>query len=209
MKSEKTTKTKEKKISLESKKRKLEKKAKKIEKELKEKKKIEKSEIKKEKQVISDAKIEEKTKKETTEIKTKKVFSKPKFQARDIKWGVAHIFSSDNNTIVHITDLTGSETIARVSGGMMTKRDKDKGMPFPSMLAAKKAAEMARDKGITGVHLKIRAPGGLKKKTPGRGLQPAISALIRAGLKVGKIEDVTPIPHGGCRKKGGRRGRRV
>ena len=125
------------------------------------------------------------------------------------KWGIAHIYSSNNNTIIHITDITGAETISRVSGGMVTKRDKDKGAPFPAMNAARRAALEAISKGIVGVHLKIRAPGGHKKKIPGQGAQPAIRALIRAGLKIGNIEDVTPIPHDSTRKPGGRRGRRV
>ncbi|HDD46534.1 MAG TPA: 30S ribosomal protein S11 [Candidatus Aenigmarchaeota archaeon] len=125
------------------------------------------------------------------------------------KWGIAHIYSSVNNTIIHITDITGAETIARVSGGMMTKRDKDKGTPYPAILAVKKAAEEALNKGIIGVNLRVRAPGGHKKKIPGPGAQPAIRALVRAGLKIGTIEDVTPIPHDTTRKPGGRRGRRA
>ncbi|HDD72692.1 MAG TPA: 30S ribosomal protein S11 [Candidatus Aenigmarchaeota archaeon] len=125
------------------------------------------------------------------------------------KWGVAHIYSSENNTIIHITDITGAETIARCSGGMVTNRDKDKGMPFPAMKAATRVATEALSKGIIGVDLRIRAPGGHKKKMPGQGAQPAIRALIRAGLRIGKIEDVTPIPHDTTRKPGGRRGRRV
>jgi small subunit ribosomal protein S11 len=127
----------------------------------------------------------------------------------DKKWGVVHIYSSANNTIIHITDITGSETIARCSGGMVTDRDKDKGTPFPSIKAAKMVAEEALNKGIVGVDLKIRAPGGHKKKIPGSGAQPAIRALVRAGLRIGRIEDVTPIPHDTTRKAGGRRGRRV
>jgi small subunit ribosomal protein S11 len=126
-----------------------------------------------------------------------------------IKWGIAHIYSSSNNTIIHVTDMTGAETISRVSGGMMTNRAKDKGMPFPAMKAAQKVAFDSRSKGITGIHLKIRAPGGHKKKMPGQGAQPAIRALVRAGLRIGRIEDVTPIPHDTTRKPGGRRGRRV
>ncbi len=125
------------------------------------------------------------------------------------KWGIAYIFSSTNNTIIHITDLTGAETIARVSGGMVTNRDKDKGQPFPAMNAARKAAGEALDKGLTGVHLKVRASGGQKKRVPGQGAQPAIRSLVRSGLRIGRIEDCTPIPHDGCRKKGGRRGRRM
>jgi small subunit ribosomal protein S11 len=125
------------------------------------------------------------------------------------KWGIAHVFSSSNNTIIHITDITGSETLSRVSGGMITTRDKDKGMPYPAMKAAQKAASDAIAKGLIGVHLRVRAPGGIKKRIPGQGAQSAIRALVRAGLRVGMIEDVTPVPHDGCRKKGGRRGRRI
>ncbi len=125
------------------------------------------------------------------------------------KWGIAHIYSSENNTIIHITDITGAETIARVSGGMVTNRDKDKGMPYPAMRAAQRAAQEALSKGIVGVHFKIRAPGGHKKKMPGQGAQPAIRTLIRSGLRAGRIEDVTPIPQDSTKKKGGRRGRRV
>jgi|SRR3989338_1870350 len=125
------------------------------------------------------------------------------------KWGIAHIFSSSNNTIVHITDITGAETISRFSGGMITNRDKDKGTAFPSMIAAKKAAEEALSKGITGIHLRIRAPGGHNSKIPGEGAQPAIRALLRTGLRVGSIENSTPIPHDTTKAPGGRRGRRV
>lgn len=125
------------------------------------------------------------------------------------KWGIAHIYSSVNNTIIHITDLSGAETIARFSGGMMTKRAKDKGMSYPAMQAARRAALEALSRGVIGVNLRVRAQGGQKKKMPGQGAQPAIRALVRTGMRVGSIEDVTPISHDGCRKKGGRRGRRV
>jgi len=125
------------------------------------------------------------------------------------KWGVAHIFSSPNSTIVHITDLSGAETIARYSSGMMTDKDREGGLPYPAMLAAKKAAEEALKKGITGVHVRVRAPGGIKTKIPGPGAQTAIRTLAKAGLKIGLIEDVTPILCGKMRRKGGRRGRRV
>ncbi len=124
-------------------------------------------------------------------------------------WGIAHIFSTVNDTIVHITDITGAETIARYSGGMMTDKDREEGSPFPAMLAARRAAEDALAKGITGVHIKVRGKGGHHKKAPGPGAQPAIRALARSGLKIGMIEDVTPIPHDGTKRPGGRRGRRV
>lgn len=125
------------------------------------------------------------------------------------KWGVVHIYSSYNNTIIHITDLTGAETISRWSGGMVVKADRDEPSPYAAMIAAKRAAEEALEKGITGVHIKVRAPGGSRSKTPGPGAQAAIRALARAGLRIGRVEDVTPIPHDGTRPKGGRRGRRV
>lgn len=130
------------------------------------------------------------------------------YMARE-KWGVAHVYSSLNNTIIHITDLTGAETFAFCSGGMMTDRDMNKGKPFTAMRAARKAAEKALSQGVTNVHIKIRAPGGNKSKIPGQGAQPAIRALARAGFRIGSIEDVTPISHDSMRKKGGRRGRRV
>ncbi|MBU5536977.1 MAG: 30S ribosomal protein S11 [Candidatus Aenigmatarchaeota archaeon] len=128
---------------------------------------------------------------------------------KEERWGIAHIYSTANNTIVHITDITGSETIARFSGGMMTDKDREQGMPFPAMLAARKAGEMALEKGITGVHIRVRARGSQYSKSPGMGAQPAIRSLARVGLKIGTIEDVTPITHGELRKKGGRLGRRV
>ncbi len=127
-----------------------------------------------------------------------------------LRWGIVHIFSSYNNTIIHITDITGTETIARTSGGQVVKSDRMESSPTAAMMAAKMAAEVAKDKGITGIHVKIRAPGGHNgPSNPGPGAQAAIRALSRMGLKIGIIEDVTPIPHDGCRKKGGRRGRRV
>ena len=127
----------------------------------------------------------------------------------DGKWGIAHIFSSFNNTIIHITDLTGAETVSRFSGGMIVKAQREESSPYAAMQAATRAAEEAMEKSFIGVHIKVRAPGGSGSKSPGPGAQAAIRALARAGLKIGRIEDATPIPHDGCRKKGGRRGRRI
>jgi len=125
------------------------------------------------------------------------------------RWGVAHIFASFNNIIITITDLTGAETITQCSGGMVAKSAKDEGSPYTAMKVAQIVAEAALEKGIERVNVRIRGQGGNKAGTPGRGAQAAIRALVRRGLKIGKIEDVTPIPHDGCRKKGGRRGRRI
>jgi small subunit ribosomal protein S11 len=130
-------------------------------------------------------------------------------EGKRMRWGVAHIFSSYNDTIVHITDLTGAETISRASGGMIVKADRDEATPYAAMQASFRAATEAMDKGVRGVHIKVRAPGGHGPKTPGPGAQAAIRALARAGLRIGRIEECTPIPHDGTRRPGGRRGRRV
>ncbi len=127
-----------------------------------------------------------------------------------IKWGIIYIFASYNNTILHITDITGSETITKASGGMMVKADRMESSPTAAMMAAKKVGEVAIEKGIKGLHVKIKAPGGHNgPHNPGPGAQAAIRALSRMGIRIGIIEDVTTIPHDGCRKKGGKRGRRV
>jgi small subunit ribosomal protein S11 len=126
------------------------------------------------------------------------------------RWGIAHIYASYNNTIIHITDITGTETLAKASGGMVVKSDRMESSPTAAMIAAKKAAETALEKGINAIHVKIRAPGGHNgPNNPGPGAQAAVRALSRMGLRIGIIEDVTPIPHDGCRKKDARRGRRV
>lgn len=128
----------------------------------------------------------------------------------NIRWAVAHIYASYNNTIIHVTDVTGTETLALASGGQVVKSHRLESSPTAAMTAAKKAAEIAKEKGISGLHIKVRAPGGHNgPMNPGPGSQAAVRALSRMGLRIGFIEDVTPVPHGGCRKKGGKRGRRV
>jgi small subunit ribosomal protein S11 len=126
------------------------------------------------------------------------------------KIGIAHIYATYNNTIIHITDLTGCETIALASGGQVVKADRLEGSPTAAILAAKKAASAALEQGVKKIYVKVRAKGGQNgTKFPGPGAQPAIRTLTRSGLQILGIEDVTPIPYGGCRPKGGRRGRRV
>ena len=128
----------------------------------------------------------------------------------NIRWGIAHIYSTYNNTIITVTDITGTETLARSSGGQMVKADRLESSPTASMAASKKVGEIALEKGITGLHVKIKAPGGHNgPNNPGPGAQAAVRTLSRMGIKIGIIQDVTPVPHDGCRKKGGRRGRRV
>jgi small subunit ribosomal protein S11 len=125
------------------------------------------------------------------------------------KWGIAHIFASFNNTIITVTDLSGAETVTKSSGGMVVKQDRNESSPYAAMQMAANVAQVAREKGITGVHVKVRAPGRGKQRSPGPGAQAAIRALARAGMRIGRIEDVTPVPHDSIRAKGGRRGRRV
>ncbi len=125
------------------------------------------------------------------------------------KWGIAHIYSSYNNTIIHMTDLTGGETVAISSGGIHVNADRYESSPFAAMKAANAVVESARTKGFTGFHIRVRAVGGVGSRVPGPGAQAAIRALARGGFKIGRIDDVTPIPHDTTRKKGGKRGRRV
>ena len=126
-----------------------------------------------------------------------------------VKWGIAHIYSSYNNTIIHITDLTGGETVAISSGGCHVNADRYESSPFAAMKAATTVVESARTKGFTNLHIRVRAVGGVGSRVPGPGAQAAIRALARGGFMIGKIDDVTPIPHDTTRKKGGKRGRRV
>ncbi|KAG8926750.1 ribosomal protein S14, S11 [Tulasnella sp. 418] len=87
----------------------------------------------------------------------------PQVAEGELVFGVAHLYASFNDTFVHVTDLSGKETISRVTG----------------------------------------------TKTPGPGAQSALRALARAGMRIGRIEDVTPVPTDCTRRKGGRRGRRL
>ncbi|MDF2421535.1 MAG: 30S ribosomal protein S11 [Nitrosopumilus sp.] len=125
------------------------------------------------------------------------------------KWGIAHIYSSYNNTIIHMTDLTGAETVALSSGGVHVNADRYESSPFAAMKAANAVVDATRTKGFTGFHIRVRAVGGVGSRVPGPGAQAAIRALARGGFKIGRIDDVTPIPHDTTRKKGGKRGRRV
>ncbi len=110
---------------------------------------------------------------------------------------------------MHVTDLTGRETLVRVTGGMKVKADRDESSPYAAMLAAQDVAVRCKELGVTALHIKIRATGGVKTKTPGPGAQAALRALARSGIKIGRIEDVTPVPTDCTRRKSGRRGRRL
>ncbi|QSZ35844.1 hypothetical protein DSL72_006966 [Monilinia vaccinii-corymbosi] len=142
----------------------------------------------------------------------------PSVREGELVFGVARIFASFNDTFVHVTDLSyadslgdssGRETICRVTGGMKVKADRDESSPYAAMLAAQDVAARCKELGITALHIKIRATGGNGTKTPGPGAQSALRALARTGMKIGRIEDVTPTPSDSTRRKGGRRGRRL
>lgn len=120
--------------------------------------------------------------------------------------GIAHIYTSFNNTILHITDMAGN-TISRTSGGMITKHDRLKANPTIAMFVAKQAAEKAKEQGINSVYVKITAKTG--NPAPGPGAHAAVKSLSREGFKIISISDMTKVPRGGPKGPHGRRGRRV
>ena len=149
------------------------------------------------------------TKKSELSLESEVQAAAQKFKPKGIRWGVAHIYASKNDTIITLTDLSGAETIAVGSGGMVVDNDHEEGMPYAAMQASYKVATKAIEKGVTHINIKIRAPGGHRTKTPGSGAQAVVRALARSGFRIGSIEDVTPIPTDTTKRPGGRRGRRV
>ncbi len=144
----------------------------------------------------------------------KKVEERKEIPAAPVKMGprrtaVLHVFSSKNDTIITATDISGAETLAWASGGMMVKSDREEGRPYAAMQAATSVVTNLKNKGIFYVHVRIRAPGGVGSKSPGAGAQAVIRTVARSGVRIGKIEDVTPLPTDSMKRKGGRRGRRV
>ena len=124
-------------------------------------------------------------------------------------FGVCHICATFNDTFIHVTDLSGRETYARVTGGMKVKADREESSPYAAMMAASDVYNRLKQLGVNAIHIKLRGKGGIDSRTPGPGAQAAMRALARLGLKIGRIEDVTPIPTDSCRRAGGRRGRRL
>ena len=154
------------------------------------------SEVEQEPEIEQQSEVSTETKTVTKETQKTQV---------EEKWGIAHIYSSYNNTIIHITDLTGGETVAISSGGHHVNADRYESSPFAAMKAANVVSESAKSKGFTSLHIRVRAVGGVGSRVPGPGAQAAIRALARGGFRIGKIDDVTPIPHDTTRKKGGKR----
>lgn len=126
--------------------------------------------------------------------------------ASEEKCGIVYIHSTFNNTIIHLTDMAGN-TIARVTGGNVTKYSRLKATPTVAMFGAKRIAEAAKEQGINSVYVRIKSKTG--EISSGPGAHAAVKSLGKEGLYILNVLDVTPIPRGGPKKKGGRRGRRV
>jgi small subunit ribosomal protein S11 len=118
---------------------------------------------------------------------------------------IVNIYTSFNNTLVHVTDMSGT-TITKVTGGVVTKHDRLKANPTIAMFIAKRIAENIKDLGIKNLYIRIRAKTG--NPAPGPGANAIMKSLTREGFKILNILDVTRVPRGGPKKKGGRRGRR-
>ncbi|MGB8958720.1 MAG: 30S ribosomal protein S11 [Candidatus Aminicenantales bacterium] len=125
-----------------------------------------------------------------------KTSAKKKKVRREIGFGVAHIQSTFNNTIITITDNVGA-TVVWASAGTSGFKGARKGTPFAAQLAAKDAATKAREFGVRYVDVRLKGPGA--------GRESSIRAMQAAGLEIKSIKDVTPIPHNGCRVRRRRR----
>jgi small subunit ribosomal protein S11 len=119
-----------------------------------------------------------------------KTKTKKKKVRKDIGYGVAHVQSTFNNTIITITDGVGA-SLCWTSAGTVGFKGARKGTPFAAQLAGKEAAVKAREFGVRYVDVRISGPGA--------GRESAIRSLQSGGLEIKSIKDVTPIPHNGCR----------
>lgn len=115
---------------------------------------------------------------------------------RQVARGIVHVRATFNNTLVTITDTNG-EVLASVSAGTLGFKGSRKSTPFAAQRAAEEAAVRARKLGLNEVEVRVKGPGS--------GRESAVTALQGVGLKVLSIEDVTPIPHNGCRPRKRRR----
>ncbi|MDP3486749.1 MAG: 30S ribosomal protein S11 [Bacillota bacterium] len=123
--------------------------------------------------------------------KRKAAASKVKRRERkNVEFGIAHIKSTFNNTIVTITDKAGN-SIAWSSAGNAGYKGSRKSTPFAAQIAAESCAKVAMDQGMREVEAYVKGPGA--------GREAAIRSLQAAGLEVNSIKDVTPVPHNGCR----------
>ena len=117
---------------------------------------------------------------------------KSKKVRRNVGRGIAHIKATFNNTLITITDTNG-EVLCKASCGTMGFKGSRKSTPFAAQRAAETAAYAAKKMGMTEVEVRVNGPGS--------GREGAVTAIQSAGLKVLSIEDVTPIPHNGCRPR--------
>ena len=132
--------------------------------------------------------------------------TKTKTKVKKESEGILHIYTTFNNTLVHVTDMSG-RTIAKVTGGMVTKHDRLRANPTVAMFIAKRIAEEIKDLHMKHLYVKIRAKTG--SPAPGPGSHAIIKSLTREGFRILNIMDNTRTARGGPKKKGGRRGRRV
>ena len=122
------------------------------------------------------------------------------------KIGIVNIYSTFNNTIAQLTDLAGN-TIAKISGGVITKQDRLKANPTIAMFIAKRLKEVSKDYEINSLYVRVR--GQTTSTGPGPGAHALVKTLSKEGFKIISIADITRVPRGGPKKGGGRRGRRV
>jgi small subunit ribosomal protein S11 len=119
-----------------------------------------------------------------------------KKERKNVTYGMAHIKSSFNNTIITFTDLQGN-TLSWASSGNVGFKGSRKSTPFAAQLAAEAAARRAMEHGVRRVDVMVKGPGS--------GRETAIRSIQNAGIEVVGIKDVTPIPHNGCRQSKRRR----
>jgi small subunit ribosomal protein S11 len=117
-------------------------------------------------------------------------------ERKNVSYGVAHIKSSFNNTIITFTDQTGN-TLSWASSGNVGFKGSRKSTPFAAQLAAESAARRAMEHGVRKVDVMVKGPGS--------GRETAIRSIQNVGIEVVGIKDVTPIPHNGCRQPKRRR----
>ena len=141
---------------------------------------------------------------EDKEIKMEEKIEEKKKRGKNVE-AVVNIYTSFNNTLVHVTDMSG-RTLAKVTGGMVTKQGRLKANPTVAMFIAKRVAETIKELGISELYVKIRAK--TRNPAPGPGANAIIKSLSREGFKIINILDTTRFPRGGPKVKGGRRGRR-
>jgi small subunit ribosomal protein S11 len=122
--------------------------------------------------------------------------SKKRKARRNVTHGIVHITSTFNNTIVTVTDRNG-DVLSWTSAGTVGFKGSRKSTPFAAQRAAEVCAERAQKFGVREVEVRVKGPGS--------GRESAIQALHQAGLLIRAIEDVTPLPHNGCRPRKKRR----